>query len=198
MTVMEDERTVAEDDDRDRRSVIQAVHAVHDALELPEGLKAEIIEGQLVIVPTANIQHARIVKRIARAIDASLPPDCETLTDITGEEPEGDRYVPDLGIWPVDVLEATPEGWLLETAALLLAVEVTSPGQEDRDYAKADGYARAGVPIYLLVDRKRQRCMLFTDPDPASSKYTTSHCTDFGKPLMIPLATQVRVETSEF
>jgi len=119
-------------------------------------------------------------------------------SNITGEEPEGDRYVPDLGVWPLSALKAEPEEWLLETAALYLAVEITSPGQEDRDYAKEAGFARVGVPIYLLVDRKRRRCVLFTDPNPANSKYKTVHCENFGAPLTIQLDAPVDVDTSEF
>ena len=198
MTVMEDERTVAEDDDRDRRSVLQAVHAVHDALELPEGLKAEIIEGQLVIMATPNVKHALILAAIEDAVRLAVPSGHRAFSNITGEEPEGDRYVPDLGVWPLSALEEEPEEWLLETSTLYLAVEVTSPGQEDRDYAKEAGYARAGVPSYLLVDRRRRRCVLFTDPDPANSKYKTVHCENFGSQLTLQLAEPTVVDTSGF
>ena len=81
----------------------------------------------------------------------------------------------------------------MDAANLLVAVEVTSSGQEDRDYAKAAGYARAGVPVYFLVDRKRRRCVLHTDPE--ARTYRTIQATDFGKPLTIPLETPVDLTT---
>ena len=173
-------------------AVIDVVHSVHDELELPDGFRAEIMEGQLFIGATPNIKHARIIRSIDVALTAAIPEAYECYQIVTGQDPEGDRYVPDLGVWPKAAL-GEAEGWLMNTADLLLAVEVTSSGREDRDYAKAAGYARAGVPVYFLVDRKRRRCILHTEPGAGS--YRTIQPTDFGKPVTIPLETPVELGT---
>lgn len=169
------------------------VRRVHDGLELPEGFQGEIMGGQLFIGATPNIKHARIIRNIDVALTAAIPETHECYQVVTGQEPEGNRYVPDLGVWPVDMVDEESEAWLMDTADLLLAVEVTSAGREDRDYAKAAGYARAGVPIYFLVDRNRRRCILHTEPEAGS--YRTIQSTDFGKPVAIPFETPVELDT---
>ena len=130
-------------------AVIDVVHSVHDELELPDGFRAEIMEGQLFIGATPNIKHARIIRSIDVALTAAILEAYECYQVVTGQEPDGDRYVPDLGVWSVDMVDEESEAWLMNTADLLLAVEVTSSGREDRDYAKG-GRIRAGGRAGLL------------------------------------------------
>ena len=169
------------------------VRSVHNGLELPEGFQAEIMEGQIFIGATPNIKHARIIRSIDVALTAALPEAYECYQVVAGQEPEGDRRVPDLGVWPVDMVDEESEAWLMDTADPLVAVEVASAGQEDRDHAKAAGYARAGVPSYFPMDRRRRRCILHTEP--AAGSYRTIQPTDFGKPVTLPLETPVELGT---
>lgn len=201
MTTMTAERDVDGDEFEPptEPTLIEVVHKIHDDLELPEGFTAQIIKGQLIVMPTPTKKHAFIIRKIDRALIRALPEDkYDCYQEITGEEPEGDRYIPDLGVWPQAALAEDFEGWLGRAGDLLLAVEVTSPGSESADYDKTEGYARAGVPIYLIVDRKRRRCVVFTEPEPSKGRYQTTHVTDFGDPLTIPLEKPVEVDTSEF
>jgi Uma2 family endonuclease len=176
-----------------RRMPIELAHAAHDNLELPEGFQAEIIEGQIVIVATPNVKHALIVGDVHEALSPALPKTYKCLQVLTGQEPEGDRYIPDLGAWPLTVMREDESRWLMSAGDLLIAVEVTSPGSEDDDYAKAAGYARAEVPIYLLVDRKRRRCILHTEPK--GGEYRNVHVSEFGETVTIPLETPVELAT---
>ena len=199
MTIMTSEREA----DADRfepgaRTPIEVVHQAHDALELPEGYTAQIIKGLLVIMATPNARHAYIVGEIEDALRGCLPAGLRTYQNTTGQEPDGDRYIPDLGVWPKALLRSMGDEWVFDATQLLVAVEVTSRGQEAHDYDKVEGYARAGVPVYLIVDRKRRRCVLFTEPQPAKGLYQTTHTTDFGEPLTIPLEAPVVVDTAEF
>lgn len=200
MTTMTTERDAHHDESEPAGpTLVEVVQKIHDELELPEGYTAQIIKGQLVIMATPSKKHAIIVRKIDRALAAALPREkYDCYQNITGQEPDGDRFIPDLGIWPQEALEDDSEGWLARTASLLLAVEVTSPGGESHDYDKIEGYARAGVPMYLIVDRKRRRCVLFTEPDSTKGAYQTTHTADFGEPITIPLEAPVVIETAEF
>jgi len=188
-----------EEPERAGPTVIEVVQKVHDELELPEGYTAQIIKGQLVVRATPSKKHAIIVRKIDRALTAVLPQEkYDCYQNITGQEPDGDRFIPDLGVWPQEELKEDSDEWVAPAASLLLAVEVTSSGSESHDYDKIEGYARAGVPIYLIVDRKRRRCVLFTEPTPQKGTYQTTHTADFGKPVTIPLETPVEVDTTDF
>jgi Uma2 family endonuclease len=106
-----------------------------------------------------------------------------------------DRYEPDLAAWPLDLLD-TETAWIFPGGECSFALEVTSPQQERRDYAKAAGYARAAVPVYLLVDRTRRACVVSTEPE--GGRYRTRHEVPFGKAVTLPLAPPVTLETADF
>ena len=171
------------------------VRALHDQLDPPEGYRVEIIEGKLEVAATPFGKHALVIEDLVRAILPTLPRSLALRERITLQEPEIDRYEPDLGIWPRAVLSSETE-WVFPGEECLFAVEVTSPDQERRDYTKAAGYARADVPVYLIVDRKRRTCIVLTQP--VGAKYTHRNETPFGKLLTLPLETPVTVDTSEF
>lgn len=73
---------------------------------------------------------------------------------------------------------------------------MTSPRQEARDYAKASGYARSGVPVYLLVDQDQRRSIVFSEPE--GGRYRTRHEEPSGEPVVLPLAEPVQIDTSAF
>ena len=171
------------------------VRALHDQLDPPEGYRVEIIEGKLEVAATPFGKHALVIEDLMRAILPTLPRSVALRERITLEEPEIDRYEPDLGMWPRALLDSETE-WVFPGENCLFAVEVTSPDQERRDYTKAMGYARAQVPLYLIVDRKRRQCVLLTEP--VGGKYMEQEETPFGKPLTLPLETPVTVDTSDF
>jgi Uma2 family endonuclease len=58
------------------------------------------------------------------------------------------------------------------------------PGRRQRDYRKAAGYARGGVPVLLIIDPAERICTLFTEPK--NNEYSVQQITKFGKPVRIP------------
>jgi len=184
MTVMTSERPTTE-----------AVRAIHDAIDPPEGYRVEIVEGNITVASTPFGQHAYILMLIREAVTPTLSADHRLFENTTLEEPEIDRYIPDLAAWPIDLIKTSTQ-WAFPGDRCVLAVEVTSPNQEQRDYAKAAGYARSQVPVYLVVDRASRLCVVFTEPE--GGTYRTRHEVPFGKPLTVPLETPVTLETSEF
>lgn len=185
MSVMTSERTAAD-----------AVRAIHDEIDPPEGYRVEIVEGTITVASSPFGKHAIILMLIREAVAPALPKDYRLFENITLEEPEVDRYIPDLAAWPVKLVDSDTQ-WVFPGEHCLLAVEVTSPGQERRDYAKAGGYARSGIPVYLVVDREARLCVVLTEPE--GGRYRTRHEVPFGKPVTLPLeAGPVTIETAEF
>ena len=171
------------------------VRALHDQMDPPEGYRVEIIEGTIEATPPRSGRHAWILRRIRLAIEPSLPEELGLFANTTLEEPEVDRFIPDLAVWPVALIDTETE-WVFPGSECSLTVEVTSPDREQRDYVKAAGYARSGVPVYLLVDSKRRACVVFSEL--AYGQYRERHEIPFGKAVTLPLETPVTIETSQF
>jgi len=183
---------VMSDHEHDLMDVVQSIH---DSLELPEGYRAEIVEGQIAVAASPFGMHAYILTVIRRAAEGAIPADSYLYENVTVEEPDGDRYIPDLALLP-DAPMRTRRQSIFPMGMCQLAVEVTSPGQEDRDYRKRAGYARAGVPIHLIVDQKRRRCVLHSEPE--GDKFGRVTEVPFGADLVLPLETPITVDTSKF
>ena len=177
------------------RPLSAVVRALHDQLDPPKGYRVEIIEGKIEVAATPFGMHADILLQIREAVAPTLPREIGLYENTTLEEPEVDRYQPDLAAWPRELIRTETE-WVFPGNLCLLAVEVTSPDQERRDYAKAAGYARAGAPVYLVVDRKQRVCAVFTEPE--GDRYRNRHEVPFGKPVTLPLETPATIETSGF
>jgi Uma2 family endonuclease len=197
MAVTTMERPESEEDatwQYDRRRYAAEIRALHDQLDPSAGWRVEIIEGQLVASPAPMPAHGCIVEVIRTAVASSLPPTHGAFEGIGLEEPETDRYTPDLGVWPRKAIRG---GSVRSHPKLcMLAVEVTSPGQAKRDDTKAEAYARCGIPVSLVVDQTSGACVVFTEP--LGALYRNRHEVLFGETLTLPLETPVTIDTSEF
>lgn len=65
----------------------------------------------------------------------------------------------------------------------------------DRE-VKRHCYARAGIPLYLLVDRDVSSVSLFSDPE--HDDYRERRTRPLGKPLPLPEPFAFDVDTSDF
>lgn len=131
--------------------------------DVPEGLHAELVDGELVMNPLANWRHQQIVRQLIEqviefrrahpAVLATWSSPCRF--PIPGTvKPRGRE--PDLGLY--DKLPPDPDDPLAwKHVRPLVVVEVVSPGDETRDYAdKRRDYHRAEIPEYWIVDRERR------------------------------------------
>jgi Uma2 family endonuclease len=81
---------------------------------------------------------------------------------------------------------------------VLMVVEVTS---HDRDTDQRDrvdkprGYASAGIPVYLLVDRDSDS--LTAHSDPQDGRYRSSTTRQFGSVFELPAPVGIKLETDE-
>ncbi|MFI5521108.1 Uma2 family endonuclease [Streptomyces platensis] len=165
-------------------------------LEVPEGIKMELLRGEIVMMAGPDLVHNRIVRSVA----LQLPSDrWEWLMtqdiDILSEQSEP---VPDLVVLKSD---AGPEsGRLLPSEVVTMLVEVVSKNSVDRDYGiKRSIYAAGKVPAYLIIDPIVAHCVLLTEPAGAGDEadYTVQRITKFGDPVPLELL-GIDLDTSEF
>jgi Uma2 family endonuclease len=176
---------------------------VDDLLRFREQLgedyrRDEIIEGLLVVSPLATRWHQLAVKWLLRSLqDLCDENGWEAADPAEIELPQNrDRIQPDVVVFrDADSLPLMDN--LMPLDHVLLVAEVVSPSsiRIDRE-VKPSACARAGIPLYLLVDR-------FTDPlsvtlysEPGDQGYATVITVGFGDKLRIPAPFDITIDTS--
>lgn len=186
----------------EREVLVPANDPVEDAFfaasaAVPRGWRVELIEGQVHVTPPANGEHEEIVGNLNDQVyehDKSLM----RYTGIGLELPGAagpDRVIPDVVVAPKGSYRDELE-WHDPAPALLVA-EVTSPstGGNDRE-KKLRGYARAEIPVYVLVDREAGITAVYSEPQ--DGKYGRSVQVRLGKKVMLPKPFDFELDTAEF
>jgi Uma2 family endonuclease len=144
----------------------QNLRAVAD--RLLEATRVEYVdEGVLLILNPNGFEHRRIARAIVDDAKRAFYTGAIAINWATDENyqwdlPNGDGrfYIPDIVFIHPDATTAEEE-----RAAIALVVEVTSPTSPDTVLndrtTKPIQYAKAGVPLYLLVDQELGRWTLF-------------------------------------
>ncbi|MBT2545438.1 Uma2 family endonuclease [Streptomyces sp. ISL-44] len=162
------------------------------AMELPEGYHAEIVERFIEVSPTGRYSHGRIANRLRDKLVVFLAGSefaaCQDINVIH----ERKVWIPDLCI----ALEAseehvTEDGIGIKASAVQLIVEVVSPGSDNitRDRTrKRRAYARAGIPVYILIDDYDEHGIVtvLTAPDPDKAVYDDEDRVAYGTTATIP------------
>ncbi len=125
---------------------------VDDLDELPPDLPYELINGRLVVAPSAVPAHQDLAIELALALRASCPPGYMVSTDQSLRVNRHNEPRPDVVAVTIDNYGRSPVP--VEDAAI--AIEVISPTSQFRDMVeKADIYASAGIATYWIVDQSR-------------------------------------------
>ncbi|MFB7678503.1 Uma2 family endonuclease [Kitasatospora purpeofusca] len=157
-------------------------------LGLPERSRVEVIGGEFVVAPYPPVVHAAIRSDLheglfrAESRDEGFP--WQVLQHVGVDLAEvWDGYCPDLVLVSaeVDLLESAEDRYLRPDEISLVAEVTAYPGaHNDRrpvsgKPTKWSGYARSGVPCYLLVDRdpRQPGVTLFGEPNKAEAAYRT-------------------------
>lgn len=108
------------------------------------------------------------------------------------------RVIPDITFTTVeqDAFHGAASWMPVEGDAIVMVVEVTSTRPRRDREAKQCGYARAGIPFYLLVDTDQERVILFSGPD--GKDYGHTDQVPIGKPLPLPEPFAIELDTSGF
>jgi Uma2 family endonuclease len=169
------------------------------SLDTPEGYRAELIDGEIVVTPPPNGNHERCIMRIVKQVLAGSV----TQMDFSGQkglivstvEGEG-RVIPDMTFAPakLDLFLDAPT-WM-PASGVAMVVEVTSASPDHDRNAKRRAYAAARIPLYLLIDRQRREVTLFGDP--ARDEYTSSSAVQIGGRIKLPDPFAFTLETEGF
>ncbi|MFJ8108904.1 Uma2 family endonuclease [Streptomyces sp. NPDC096132] len=162
------------------------------AMELPEGYRAEIIEGAIEVSPTGRFAHSQVVNRLRDALVIFLKDGEYGAWNDTNVLHSRRVWIPDGLVAPRDAELAEDEDGLgIKASAVALIVEVVSPGKsnQDRDrMRKRREYARAGIPAYVLIDDcdGQGAVTLFTGPRPDKADWDDIHRVPYGTEVTIP------------
>ncbi|MFE9791844.1 Uma2 family endonuclease [Streptomyces goshikiensis] len=162
------------------------------AMDLPEGYRAEIIEGSIEVSPTGRRRHTVLVYRLRRALEAHLEGSGLAVYQDGNVIHARKVCIPDLFVGPED-LEEIPdeEGLGVDATRVPLVAEIVSPGKDAhrRDHIhKRRRYALAGISIYVVLDDfdDEGTVTVFSAPDPDKGTYATKTTVSYGTPVTVP------------
>jgi Uma2 family endonuclease len=176
-----------------------AIRHAFDAL--PEEMRAEIVDGEIIVSPLQLNAHQLIIMDLAKLLARTTPEDW--LVDTSGGviiEPDWDEYRPDLLVapraaWPKEGNSGP------DLTEVKLVVEVTSSGkrnlERDRE-TKFRVYAGAGIALYLLVDRYDGKGFTTLYSNPSGTQYLDAHKVPFGEKLKLPEPFDVEIDSAQF
>ncbi|MFD0355583.1 Uma2 family endonuclease [Streptomyces sp. NPDC127110] len=172
-------------------------------MELNPGYRAEIIGGILTVTPPPDSAHARSLTRLMLPFLAAGLSGGETeVLQAIGlwlhDGPEADDFtIPDLAVVDADIDEHLVKNACYDPIAFRLVLEVTSSNYNNDLRLKIGAYARAMVPVYVIVNRKHQRLHVLTDP--SDGEYTSHRVYAPGELATLPdsLGAKVTLDVEE-
>ena len=133
-----------------------------DFLTLPDdGVRREIVEGEVLVTPSPNVRHQTLVLRLAYALENHLREHGGGrgfVSPLDVRLSEHDIVEPDVILVADDRVGIIKDKYLLGSPSLL--IEVVSDPRTDR-VRKRDLYARAAVPEYWIVDPDADRVEVY-------------------------------------
>ncbi|WP_448318505.1 Uma2 family endonuclease [Streptomyces sp. CO7] len=130
----------------------------------------EIVDGMVVVSPSASKRHIRLARVLASALDAAAGPDwnADTDFDVRLQDIPLTNRRPDVIVYRAETIDLTPT----RPEHVLLVAEVVSPGSETTDrIVKVDQYAKAGIPFYWRVEQAGVPIVYTYVLDPATRTY---------------------------
>lgn len=163
----------------------------------PETVRLEYLNGKIEVQPVPDGNHDEIVMWLLEQC-MEYRPELRLYPErgLKIEEYRGGRAKPDGVLAPRRHFVAAGE-WA-EPEGILMAVEVTSHDRDtrQRDHVdKAKGYAAAGIPVYLLIDRAAGGVTVFAEPEEAGYRSITAR--PFGTPIELPDPVGFTLESEE-
>ena len=127
----------------------------------------EVVDGIVVVSPSASKRHNRVARILANALDAAGGTDwiADTDFDVRLQDVPLTNRRPDVVVYRADTIDVP----ITRPEHVLLVVEVVSPGSETTDrIVKLDQYATAGIQFYWRVEQKASEvpvvCTYILDP----------------------------------
>ncbi|WP_399886879.1 Uma2 family endonuclease [Streptomyces sp. BBFR51] len=194
MTVMAERPTMSGTEYQSFEELLAAL----DELVVPDGYRAEIMRGSIVVSPWSKGYYHRVMRLVCAQLEVHLPE-----SHVIERGPflyvfPGDEcaYGPDIHAADERVFET--EGHHLDGEGLSFVAELTSPATRNNDLTdKVKVYARAGVPVYLVLDMQKEQAIVHGSPTPEGI-YEVRVTKPFGEKLPIPAPFDCLLDTSGF
>ncbi len=158
-----------------RLSVAQ-YHAMTQAGILQEDDRLELLEGWLVAKMTKNPPHRISTKLLRQALEQLIPQgwyvDSQEPITLADSEPEPDVAV--ISGNTTDYRDRHPEA-----ASVALVIEVADATLERDRGIKQRIYARAGIPIYWILNLRDRQLEVYTQPQTSDASPIYLQCTIF-------------------
>jgi Uma2 family endonuclease len=174
----------------------RAVTETFEGLDVPEGMRAELLRGDIVMTAGPDRVHNVNVLLLERQVplDRWFPLQTQDIA-VPGEtsEPQPDLVVVEHGAFE-------GPGRLVPAPAVTLVVEVVSKNSALRDHVqKRSIYAAGRIPAYLIVDPLEGRCTLLSEPTGTgdSATYKVERTEVFGEPVPVAVL-GLDIETTSF
>lgn len=150
-------------------------YTISDIYALPEGQRAELIDGQIYNMAPPNTLHQRIVFRLSQEIDHYIQKEhgsCEVFISpfaVFLNKDDRNYVEPDISVI-CDKNKLDDRGC---NGAPDWIIEVTSPSDPQRDYGiKLFKYRTAGVREYWIVNPQKKTVMVYDfEKDQRSNQY---------------------------
>jgi Uma2 family endonuclease len=168
---------------------------IWETLDIP-GHRVELIDGQIVVSPSASRRHSSAVDELIDALtDVKRARGWRFHTNLTVHiEASRERLIPDLMVAAKDA-PGFGDNELLGHGVLLVA-EVVSPHSQTRDrVAKPRAYAQGRVPLCLLVDQLADPATVTVFSDPVETSYRSCSAAAAGQPLRLPEPFGISLDT---
>lgn len=145
--------------EREQTRLVRSRMSWDEYLEIPEGVRAEYVDGEVIVTPPATMGHNKTQRRLANVIEAALDPALDVVTD-SGWRCGTRARIPDVS---VHLTRQGSEVVYTEETPLILA-EVLSPSTRSEDtLRKSPEYAAAGVQQFWVVDREHRSLIVLVN-----------------------------------
>ncbi|WP_406330946.1 Uma2 family endonuclease [Streptomyces sp. NBC_00203] len=173
----------------------QILDEMFDQMTVPEGYKAEIVEGAVYMSPQRHV-HWQTIRKIVRALEDTFGPDVLVASDERIDFPGHlNGLAPDVAKLR-DNAELDWKGhWRHQDVEFI--AEVISKDTAKNDYGpKKTAYALAEVPVYLIADPYVGKCRLFTQPK--DGDYVSDLSITYGGDVDMTTLLGLTLNTGEF
>jgi Uma2 family endonuclease len=134
----------------------------------------EIVDGMVVVSPSASKRHNRLARILANALEEAAGPEwnADTDFDVRLQDAPLTNRRPDVVVYRADTIDVTPT----RPEHVLLVAEIVSPGSETTDrIVKVQQYAAVGIAFYWRIEQAATGVpLVYTYVlDPATRTYRT-------------------------
>lgn len=163
----------------------------------PETVRLEYVNGKVEVKAMPDGNHTSIFMWLLRQCMQHRPDlDLAPERGVKAEAYRKGRARTDGFLAPVDHFQGDRE-WS-DPEGSLMALEITSRDRDTNQRDRIDkpiGYAEAGIPVYLLIDRDNHTLTVFSEPEDGRYQQISPH--PWGATVELPAPVNITLDTEK-